>query len=115
MRTPAGAECKHYYEDFNRGRQIQECRLAQSNPTTLPWEPKDCSKCPVPAILRANGNMDLILTLSIQRGFLGLGRKLTVNADCAKHAATVSNPYVGCQQCNAEKPGLAALLGERDS
>jgi hypothetical protein len=112
MQTPAGTECAHYYEDFNRGRAIQICRLAQANRESLAWEPQDCSGCPVPEILRANGSPELELQLTIQRGFLGLGRKLEVSASCSKHLIEVKEPRVGCPLCNAERPGLAALLGE---
>jgi hypothetical protein len=112
MRTPAGTECAHYYEDFNRGRAIQICRLAQANPESMAWEPRDCSNCPVPAILRANGSPHLELKLTIKRGFLGLGRKLEVSAFCSKHLIEVEEPKVGCPQCSAERPGLAALFGE---
>jgi hypothetical protein len=111
MRTPAGTECAHYYEDFNRGRAIQVCRLAQANPDSLGWEPRDCSGCPVPAILRANGSPYLELTLTIKRGFLGLGRKIEVAAFCSKHLVDVDEPKAGCPQCNAERPGLSVLLG----
>jgi hypothetical protein len=111
MRTPAGTDCEHYYEDFNRGRAIQVCRLVQANPESLAWEPRDCSNCPVPAILRANGSPYLELTLTIKRGLLGLGRKHEVAATCNRHLIPVQEPMVGCPQCNAERPGLAALLG----
>ena len=114
MRTPAGSECKHYYEDFNRGREIQECRLARLNPASLPWQPSDCAKCPVPAILRANGSPDMILTLTIRRGFLGLGRTIETTAFCRKHKMDIDEPPIGCPQCNAERPDLRALFGESD-
>jgi len=115
MKTPAGIECAHYYEDFNRGREIQQCRLARHNPESLTWRPDDCAQCPIPAILRANGSSDMELTLTIGRGFLGLGRRLQVDAFCHKHKATIYEPPLGCLQCNAERPSLAALFGENDS
>ena len=54
MRTPAGVECGNYYEDFYRGRSVQECRLIERNPSSKQWEPKLCARCPVPGIVRAN-------------------------------------------------------------
>src|SRR5688572_8219728 len=30
MRTPAGKECDFYYEDFHRGRELQECRIQKA-------------------------------------------------------------------------------------
>lgn len=115
MRTPAGSECKHYYEDFNRGREIQQCRLARLNPDSLAWRPDDCARCPVPAILRANNSPDMTLTLTIKRGFLGIGRRVELDAFCSKHMIAIREAPVGCPQCNAERPSLEALFGERDS
>lgn len=106
MRTPAGKECDFYYEDFHRGRELQECRI-QKALQSLPWHPKDCAKCPVPEILRANSSRFLRLELNIQTRMLGMGRKIEVRAWCDKHNVTLENPYTGCPQCNAERPGLS--------
>lgn len=106
MRTPYGQDCKHYFEDYNRGRNIKECRLAKANPDSLPWKPGDCKKCPVPEILGANASPDLELTLKIDAGILGLGRKASVSARCIKHNIVVTDPYIGCPRCAAERPGL---------
>ena len=114
MRTPAGSECQHYYEDFFRGRELQECRLARTNPASLPWQPQDCAKCPVPAIVRANGSPNMVLTLTIGKGLLGIGRRVEVEAFCQKHMVDIQEPPVGCPQCNSERPGFSALIGESD-
>lgn len=106
MRTPAGKECRHYYEDFHRGRSIQECRLAQENPQSLPWRPQYCALCPVPDILNANASTDLQLKLAIKPRLLGLGRQLEVTASCVRHRIVIDDPYIGCSKCNAERPGL---------
>ncbi|MBN8638844.1 MAG: hypothetical protein J0M07_26250 [Anaerolineae bacterium] len=110
MRTPAGKECKFYYADFNRGRNLQECRLIKANPDSLPWQPSTCTTCPVPDILYANSSPNLELQLSIRPRLLGLGRKLHLEASCVKHRIPVADPYVGCPQCNAERPGLDAFI-----
>ena len=114
MRTPAGSECKHYYEDFHRGREIQQCRLNRLNPASLPWKPQDCTQCPVPDYLRANGNPDMVLELTIRKGFLGLGRTDLVSASCGKHQIEIKEPPIGCPLCKSERPDLASLFGERD-
>ncbi len=106
MRTPAGKECPHYYEDFNRGREIQECRLAMANPDSLPWRPKDCARCPVPDILRANASPDLRLKLTIRPVLLGFVRQMRVEAWCEKHDIPIDNPYVGCPLDAEENQGL---------
>jgi hypothetical protein len=106
MRTPAGKECRHYHEDFHRGRNVQQCRLIQDNPNSLPWRPVDCSNCPVPEILNANASPYTELIVTVKPRFLGLGRNLTVTASCAKHRIPIEDPFTGCQKCNEERPGL---------
>jgi len=110
MRTPAGKECPHYYEDFHRGRDIQECRLVKANPDSAPWRPKDCFRCPVPDILRANASEDLRLQLTIRPVLLGFVRQMRVDAWCDKHDVTIENPYVGCLICAQENPGLKLFM-----
>jgi hypothetical protein len=106
MRTPAGKECKHYYEDFNRGRDLQECRLVKINPDSLPWRETDCAKCPVPDILNANASPYMELTLTIKPRFMGFGRKLEVTARCERHNIPIEDPFVGCPLDAKENPGL---------
>ena len=101
MHTPAGKECRYYYEDFHRGRETQECRLIQQNPRSLPWTPDLCAKCSVPEILRANGSPSLRLELTSSKRF-GLISQLKVDAYCSKHASPMANPIVGCAECAAE-------------
>lgn len=105
MRTPAGIECKFYYEDYFRGRDVQECRCAK-HPDSQPWNVKLCEKCPVPSILRANASPNLELELNIKSTILGFGRKMTVEGYCRVHEIPVDDPHTGCPRCNAERPGL---------
>jgi hypothetical protein len=109
MKTPAGKECRFYYQDFHRGRNKQECRLLKNAPGPA-WKPSDCERCPVPDILWANASDTLELEARINVGFLGLGRKVDVRAWCSKHDIEIVDPYVGCEQCASERPGLADLL-----
>lgn len=106
MRTPDGRECKLYYEDFHRGRSTQECR-AEKDPRSAEWQPRDCAKCPVPDILRANSSVNMKITLRIQHPILGIGHKVRVSAYCTKHNIDIKDPYVGCPHCNEERPGLS--------
>ena len=106
MRTPAGQECPHYYEDFNRGRNVQDCRLANANPDSLPWRPADCAKCPVPDIVRANASPHMQLTLMIKLAWFGLTRRVEVKAQCTLHDIPIENPYVGCPLDVDENDGL---------
>ena len=110
MRTPAGTECKYYYEDFHRGRSRQECRLIGPATGNRAWHPRDCENCPVPGILRANASPHLHLEGEIRPGVLGIGRRVEVQAYCSKHDAEIEDPHVGCLQCAAERPGLSAFF-----
>jgi len=112
MRTPAGKECRYYYENFHRGRSDQECRLIQANPNSPSWEPRDCAKCPVPDILRANSSPNLVMEGTVKKGLFGMGRRVEVTAFCSKHLIDIETPEVGCPRCAAEKPGLQELFGE---
>jgi hypothetical protein len=57
----------------------------------------------VPDILWANASPDLVLDAEIRPGLLGLGRHVAVVATCKRHASEIEDPYVGCQQCAAER------------
>ncbi|MDJ0756799.1 MAG: hypothetical protein QNJ45_24905 [Ardenticatenaceae bacterium] len=110
MVTPAGKECRFYYENFHRGRSDQECRLLDANLNSPRWHPKDCQNCPVPDILAANSDPNLVLEASIKKGFLGMNRRVEVNAFCSKHLISVPEPRIGCPECAKEKPGLKDLF-----
>lgn len=98
MRTPAGTECRHYYEDFHRGRETQECRLVLANRHSLPWREDLCARCRVPAVLRANGSPDLRLSLTVVKRF-GFLTRLRIDAYCLKHACAIDDPFRGCAAC----------------
>lgn len=110
MRTPAGKECRYYYEDFHRGRELQECRLIQKNPHSVEWKPRDCSNCPVPDILWANASEHLELHAEVALGILGFGRHVDVAASCRKHQHDIKDPFVGCEHCAAERPNISDFL-----
>jgi hypothetical protein len=106
MQTPAGKECHYYHQDFHRGRNLQECRLIIENPESLRWRPSDCSQCKVPEILNANASHNLQLKVTVKARIFGLGRTVNVTASCLKHHAVIEDPFIGCPQCAAERPGL---------
>lgn len=64
----------------------------------------------MPAIRLANSSPDLELRLEIHAVLLGLGRRKVLTASCLRHRIPIEDPMVGCPQCNAEKPGLDAIL-----
>jgi hypothetical protein len=117
MRTPAGKECPHYYADYYRGREVEECRLAKINPNSERWTQGDCGRCPVPEILAANSSKDMELKLTITKSLLGMVRRNVVTAYCLKHRIPIENPYVGCLKCADERPGMDIFrkaLGQDD-
>lgn len=93
-----GKECPYFYGDYYRGRNHEECRLITA--TNPRWVIKDCSNCPVPDIILANGCPNMILTGEIKKGFLGIGRHVEVTAYCRKTHREVKDPYVGCGECH---------------
>ncbi len=110
MITPAGKECRYYYEDFHRGRNRQECRLIAKRSGGHAWRPSDCAHCPVPGILWANASPNLLLQAEIKPGLLGLGRRVEVTAHCRRHGQIITDPYVGCAACAAENPSAFDIL-----
>ncbi len=112
MITPAGYECRFYYEDFHRRRATQECRLIERNPDSEPWQPSLCSTCPVPGILQANASPNLALEAKVVRRFF-VQRRVEVYAVCSKHLVDLNDPHIGCPQCQAEATGAAAILQGR--
>ena len=100
MRTPAGTECPHYFEDFARGRQRQECRLIAQDPRSAAWRPEDCRDCRVPRLILANACPQLVLHATIVPGVLGLGRRVDVRAECLLSLGDVAEPEIGCGRCH---------------
>lgn len=97
MRTRYGKDCTYYYEDFRRGRELQECRLLGKRSG---WEPVLCKECPVPGILMANACPDMVLRGKIATGFLRMGRKVEVSTFCRRSHETDFDPHIGCSQCH---------------
>jgi len=44
MKTPAGKECPHFYGDYYRGRNTEECRLLKAQGEH--WTRDLCTACP---------------------------------------------------------------------
>jgi hypothetical protein len=99
MQTPAGTDCRFYYEDYYRGRSVQECRLIKANPNSEPWHPQLCKTCPIPAILRANACPNMVLTAWVGRRWLFF-RQVKVKAFCTHAKQAVAEPMVGCGRCH---------------
>jgi hypothetical protein len=98
MRTRYGKECTYYYEDFRRGRELQECRLLGKESG---WESPLCKDCPVPGILLANACPDMVLRGKIASGFLGMGRKVEISTFCRRSDEAGFDPHTGCSKCHS--------------
>lgn len=103
MITPAGRECPYYYEDFHRGRTTQECRLVLANPSSPPWNPGLCFRCPVPDIVLTRGAENLALEGRVDRRLLGLRQWMVVTAVCTRHVEALQEPARGCPHCAADE------------
>jgi hypothetical protein len=99
MRTRYGKECTYYYEDFRRGRELQECRLLGNS---IGWKSALCKDCPVPGILLANACPDMTLRGKISAGIFGLGRRVTVSVYCRRSNRSDFDPHIGCGECHED-------------
>ena len=107
VKTPYGQTCNYYYEDFNRGRSLQECRLVQTQPGAELWRPEVCATCPVPGILLANACPNMVLEGRVTKRWFGLLKQVDVYAACTFKAVEVPEPHVGCGECHRHRPGGA--------
>jgi hypothetical protein len=110
MKTPAGKECKFYYGDFHRGRDVQTCRLIEANPDSPPWEPNLCFTCPVPEILQANASDTLKLNGRVVKKFFGFKKEVQVEGWCSECFSEIPDPELGCPNCDApRRPSILDL------
>jgi hypothetical protein len=99
MKTPAGRECPHFFGDYFRGRNVEECRLLKFNGQV--WSPHLCKTCPVPDIVRANSCEHMKINAFVARPFAAMfQRRVQVSAYCEKSQRKVSEPQVGCGGCH---------------
>ena len=100
MKTPAGQECPHFYGDYYRGRNLEECRLLQAQGQN--WSRDLCQTCPVPAIGRANSCQHMQLKAVVARPITAVfQRRVQVNAYCEKSKRDIAEAQVGCGECHA--------------
>lgn len=100
MRTPAGKECKYFYGDYYRGRNLEECRLLKA--AGQRWTADLCKTCPVPAVMLANACEYLQLRGSVARPLTAaFQRRVQITAFCEKTRRDVAEPQIGCGECHA--------------
>ena len=99
MKTPSGRECPHFYGDYYRGRNVEECRLLKLSAQN--WSRDLCKTCPVPDIARANSCEHMQLNLSITRPITAIfQRRVQVTAHCDKTNRDIAEPQIGCGECH---------------
>lgn len=99
MKTPFGQECPHFYGDYFRGRNVEECRLLSAQNQV--WSRDLCRTCPVPAIARANSCRHMKLNAVVSRPLSALfQRRVQIRAYCEKSNRHVLEPEVGCGECH---------------
>ncbi len=103
MQTPAGKECKFYYGDFHRGRNVETCRLIETNHESPLWTPKLCQTCPVPDILLANAADTLKLDGKVVKKFFGFKQQVEVEGWCSECFSAVPEPIKGCPNCTRSR------------
>jgi len=113
MITPAGKECKFFYGDYHRGRNIEVCRLL--NDHGLQWEPRLCEDCPVPEILSANSCEHQHLTPELKRPLFFMRPKVQIWAYCSKSNQKVEEPRIGCGLCHPDLPEFVISPNEPDT
>ena len=100
MKTPAGKECPHFYGDYFRGRNVEECRLLKTAGQN--WSRDLCSTCPVPGISQANACEFMKLNAKVVRPLsAAFMRRVQVQAYCEKSQTNVKEPHVGCGECHS--------------
>lgn len=99
MKTPAGKECIHFYGDYYRGRNVEECRLLKMYGEQ--WTRDLCATCPVPEIARANSCQNMTLKVKVARPITAIfQRRVQVSAFCEKTKKNVAEPQIGCGECH---------------
>lgn len=98
MKTPYGRECRYFYGDYYRGRNIEECRLLSSSHKQEKWEQSLCKNCPVPGIIMNNACQYMVLSGSIKKSLFG--KHVKVSAYCTKSHGEVKDPNIGCELCH---------------
>jgi hypothetical protein len=115
MRTPAGTECPFFYGNYYRGRTLEECRLIGPARPPYHWIPALCSTCPVPRIVQANACPHLVLRAHVERQWLGLRKRVKVNAFCQKVQQVVTRPEIGCGECHPLPPSFLSATDDTNS
>ncbi len=102
--SPKPVNCRYFYGDYFRGKNVEECRLIARNPDSQrPWRRKLCDSCPIPELIITSQCRHLELEATVERKFLRDQVEVTF-AICTKHLIELDDPSY-CPQCRLEGPG----------
>ena len=91
-------DCPYFYGDYQRGRNLEKCRLIERNRTSARrWKRTLCRTCPVPKILRETACRHLALEASVGLRW-GLLERVTVYAICTEGLHELPDPR-RCPTC----------------
>ncbi|MEZ4616258.1 MAG: hypothetical protein R2867_12255 [Caldilineaceae bacterium] len=94
--------CRYFYGDYHRGRNVEECRLLAANPDNQrPWRRQLCDSCPVPEIVITSTSRELVLEAEVKRKLIWDSVEVTF-AICQKHMIELADPRY-CPQCAEEQ------------
>lgn len=100
MKTPYGFECRWFYGNYFRGRDLEECRLLTAPSDRSRWKSNLCRTCPVPSIENANACQNMHLHATVSSGILGFGKHMQISASCTLSQGVVREPQLGCGKCH---------------
>lgn len=93
--------CRYFYGDYHRGKNVEECRLlARNRDNERPWRRKLCDSCPIPELIIVSQCRHLELEAEVKRRFLRDQVDVTF-AMCTKHLIELDDPR-HCPRCAAE-------------
>ncbi len=98
--------CRYFYGDYFRGKNVEECRLIEANPeNVIGWKRKLCDTCPVPAVLIGSNCRDLELEGTVTKSLFRERVEISF-AVCTRHLEQLSDP-LDCPLCAAEEAARA--------
>ena len=100
MSSSKPVNCRYFYADYHRGRDLEECRLIKRNPESRPWRRPLCDSCPVPGILLNTNCREIALEATVVKKLLVVER-VEVYAVCARHMLELRDPN-NCPKCAEE-------------
>jgi hypothetical protein len=95
---PKPVNCRYFYGDYFRGKEVEECRLLAANAKNQrPWRRSLCDSCPVPEVVISSNCRHLLLEAEVGRAWLRDRVQITFAA-CQKHMQELADAHF-CPEC----------------